>query len=680
MKRLSILSLLILLLFQSLLFAQQQENQLTHEMTPEEMLRKHEIGRDFTPTDPPLAPVRMVAEFEEMQMVLIRYPFGIPMALIKEMAEDCVVLTIVANASEETTVRNQYQAYGVNMNNCEFVYAPTDSYWTRDYGPWFVVNGNNEVGVCDFIYNRPRPNDDNIPNIIATYLGVERYGMALTTAGGNYMCDGIKIAASSDLIWEENSQYSHSEIDTMVWDYLGIRKYNVLPDPLGEYIKHIDCWGKFLDINKVLIGQVPVSDYRYEDFEYIANYFAMQTSSYGTPYKVYRVYTPGDSPYTPYTNSLILNKKVFVPITGSQYDDEALQVYQEAMPGYEVHGIMSNNWVNTDALHCRAIGIADIGMLYVEHNPILGQKNFQFEWDLSANIITYSNYGLITDSLLCWYQVDSTGYQLAPLIHSSGYNYKATIPFVEPGSKVQYYLHAVDYSGRKKDHPYIGRPDPHEFKVKYATDVVIDPDTLVYLTTEDMVLGKTFNIYNFTSGDVIINEIENFGYNLLPFYIDPWTMTPPDTMDYGDTISLNVKISLPVDQITGYIITDTLDIYTEYGHQKVILKIDSDLLSGMGNSPSTNSDCTLESVVPNPFSNHTQITFSMAEEGSVSLSVYNLNGQMVRLIKEGKAGKGSQYVNWDGTNDSGISLPGGIYFIRLSSGDSISVKKVVLLK
>jgi hypothetical protein len=255
-----------------------------------------------------------------------------------------------------------------------------------------------------------------------------------------------------------------------------------------------------------------------------------------------------------------------------------------------------------------------------------------------------------------------------------------TIPLVEPGNKVQYYLHAADYSGRKKDHPYIGRPDPHEFTVKYATDVMVDPDTLIYLTTEEMILGKTFNICNFTSGDVVINDIENFGYNLLPFYIDPWTMTLPDTMDYSDTISLNVKISLPVDQNTGYIVTDTLDIYTEYGHQKVILKIDSDLLSGMGDSPSENSDCTIESVVPNPFSSHTMITFNVAEEGSVSLEIYNLNGQMVRMLADGKAGKGKQQVDWDGTDDSGISLPGGIYFIRVTSGDGISVKKVVLLK
>jgi agmatine deiminase len=373
MKRLFTLVLLTFILsFPGSILAQEKpfkvDYKLTHEMTPEEQLRRDWIGRDFVPTDPPVAPVRMIAEFEEMQSILIRYPFGIPMTLIKEMANDCDVVTILANASEETTVRNQYQAAGVNMDNVSFLYAPTDSYWTRDYGPWYVIDGNGEFGIADFPYNRPRPNDDNIPNVVATSLGINRFGMDLTGAGGNYMCDGLGIAAATDLVWEENPQYSHSEIDTMVWDYLGIHKYNVVPDPLGEYIKHIDCWGKFLDVDKILIGQVPQSDYRYNDFEYVANYFAFQISAYGTPFKVYRVFTPGTSPGTPYTNSLILNKKVFVPITGSPNDNAAIQVYQQAMPGYEIFGIMDNSWVNTDAIHCRAIFILYINSKYF-YNP-----------------------------------------------------------------------------------------------------------------------------------------------------------------------------------------------------------------------------------------------------------------------------------------------------------------------
>jgi hypothetical protein len=132
-------------------------------LTQEELQRLNEIGKDFQGTAPPPAPVRMPAEFEPMQGVLIRYPFGISYEIISEMSEDVEVVTIVASESEQSYVYSQYLLNGVNVNNCDFLIAPSNSYWTRDYGPWFIFNGYDEQGIVDHIYNRPRPDDDAIP-------------------------------------------------------------------------------------------------------------------------------------------------------------------------------------------------------------------------------------------------------------------------------------------------------------------------------------------------------------------------------------------------------------------------------------------------------------------------------------------------------------------------------------
>jgi agmatine/peptidylarginine deiminase len=72
-------------------------------------------------------------------------------------------------------------------------------------------------------------------------MGIPLYGMDLIHTGGNWMDDGIGKAASTELVWTENPTMTHQEIDTMVWDYLGIKKYYVLHDPLDLYIQHIDC-------------------------------------------------------------------------------------------------------------------------------------------------------------------------------------------------------------------------------------------------------------------------------------------------------------------------------------------------------------------------------------------------------------------------------------------------------
>jgi len=595
MKKLFLLHFALMQLFTIITYSQVLTPVLTHEMTADEELRKHEIGRDFIISPPPSQPVRMVAEFEAMQSVLIRYPFGIPMSLIAEMAEDCDVKTIVASTSQQQTVLNQYIAAGVDTSNCEWLIAPTNSYWTRDYGPWFVVDSSHTVGICDFPYNRPRPYDDNIPVVLAGQMDIPLYGMNLIHTGGNWMCDGIEAAASTQLVWTENPGLSEEDIDSLVQSYLGIETYHVLPDPLDEYIEHIDCWGKFLGVDKVLIGQVPENDYRYEDFEYVADYFASQTCSYGTPYEVIRIYTPGTYPYTPYTNSLILNEKVFVPMTGSQWDDEAIAVYEEAMPGYEIIGVQYSSWQNTDALHCRAIGIADTGMLYIRHIPLHDTVEFSTSYNIESEIFPYTGKGLIPDSLKCYFKINNGVYQSVPVQLTAGNLYRADLPLIASMSEVSYFLHAADSSGRTKSHPYIGAPDPHQFTTGFATTDVIDTDTLIFSNTTEMNSGKTFNIYNFTSTELIVNEIENESSGTFGWYIDPWNISLPHEMPSIDTLSLKVKIETPVNNQLTDVLFDTLDITTMYAEHHVIIQINvagrwTGAVSGDWNTESNWSD------------------------------------------------------------------------------------------
>ena len=66
-----------------------------------------------------------------------------------------------------------------------------------------------------------------------------------------------------------------------------------------------------------------------------------------------------------------MNNKVLVPITGSSWDDDAIEIYEEAMPGYEIVGF-TGSWESTDALHCRAKGIAEREMIYITHIPPSG--------------------------------------------------------------------------------------------------------------------------------------------------------------------------------------------------------------------------------------------------------------------------------------------------------------------
>ena len=667
----------ILLLFSNLMA--QKEVPLykkLHYLSEEEMESRdlEQISRDFYPTDPPPAPVRQTAEFERMQSILIRYPFAIPYTMIAEISEDCGVTTLVANQSQENTVINLYQQNGVNLDNCDFIHAPTNSEWTRDYGPWYITKNPSEFGIVNFPYNRPRPDDDDIPIEVANAQGLDLYGMDLIHTGGNYMTDGLGIAASTTLVYTENPDLTEEEIDELVDDYLNIHTYHVLPDPLGDYIEHIDCWGKFLDVDKVLIGQVPESDPRYDDYEYVADYFANQVSSYGNYYQVYRVMTPGNSRTTPYTNSLIVNDKVLVPQTGDNLDDEALDVYEEAMPGYEIVGIFYNNWYNTDAIHCRARGMADLGMLYIKHFPLLGEIPYEDAYQVSATITPYSGEAVVADSVFLYYRVDNNPYSSMVMENTFGFQYRASIPAQELGSDISYYIFAVDESGRQEKHPFIGSADPHVFTIgpPENPDVTTHPDSLIYTEYVQCDTGLIAMVYNNNPVPVTVNYINQEGYDAgFNWYIDPWTIELPYEMGAWDSLALRVKIALPVDYTMG-LVTDTLFVGTEIDTHNVYISVEESLVG----TESIETSSFSASLHPNPAFEHLGITIKGLKQPGIDISLYDLRGRLMNQFSREISQHDEAIISLDKMIGE---IKEGIYFIRISNGPDQLVKKFIKL-
>ncbi len=471
MRKIASFVLVLLFVFSVNLLADNppQEEELPIGFTPEELTRLDEIGINHQRTAPPPGPgIRSCAEWEPSQGVIIRYPFGISYSIIAEMSEDLTVYTIVSSSSQQSTVTSYYNSNGVNMANVEFIIAPSDSYWTRDYGPWFIFDDNGDFGIVDMIYNRPRPNDDNIPVEVGAYLNVPVYGMSLETAGGNYMSDGLGHAMATTLTFSENPGMTESEIDSLILTYMG-NDYFMYPDPLGEYIEHIDCWAKYLSPQTVLVLEVPSWHSQYDELNDAADSIASLTSAWGRPYTVVRVYSSGSEAYT---NSIILNDKVFVPVSGTGNDADALQTYEDAMPGYEVLGF-TGSWYNTDALHCRTMGVPDEGMLFIHHIPLYVSNDTINDYEVSAKIIDHSETGLIMDSCKIYYRLNGGTWQASML--SAGTDpdmYEGTIPAQPWGTQIEYYVQAGDNSGRVEHHPYVGPDGPHVFEILDVNPVI----------------------------------------------------------------------------------------------------------------------------------------------------------------------------------------------------------------
>ncbi len=78
---------------------------------------------------------------------------------------------------------------------------------------------------------------------------------------------------------------------------------------------------------------------------------------------------------------------------------------------------------------------------------------------------------------------------------------------------------------------------------------------------------------------------------------------------------------------------------------------------------------------PNPFNNSTIIAYSIANEGNVNISVYDLLGRKIKKIIDEKKEKGSYKIRFNADD-----LTSGIYFLMLKTNSKILTHKIILLK
>ncbi|NQT62830.1 MAG: T9SS type A sorting domain-containing protein [Candidatus Marinimicrobia bacterium] len=86
------------------------------------------------------------------------------------------------------------------------------------------------------------------------------------------------------------------------------------------------------------------------------------------------------------------------------------------------------------------------------------------------------------------------------------------------------------------------------------------------------------------------------------------------------------------------------------------------------------------SAFPNPFNPSVTIEYDLPEQSSVSLIIYDISGRVVQTLFSREQTPGSYEVSWDGINQSGKAVAGGMYFARLQAGEFSSVIKMVYLR
>jgi hypothetical protein len=94
----------------------------------------------------------------------------------------------------------------------------------------------------------------------------------------------------------------------------------------------------------------------------------------------------------------------------------------------------------------------------------------------------------------------------------------------------------------------------------------------------------------------------------------------------------------------------------------------------------TPSEYALSQNYPNPFNPSTTIMYQVPKAGNVSMIVYDMLGQEVKTLVNNEVAPGAYQVHWDGLNNSGVSMSSGTYIYRMTAGDFVESKEMILVK
>ena len=92
------------------------------------------------------------------------------------------------------------------------------------------------------------------------------------------------------------------------------------------------------------------------------------------------------------------------------------------------------------------------------------------------------------------------------------------------------------------------------------------------------------------------------------------------------------------------------------------------------------TEFALHQNYPNPFNPETQIRYMLAEERRVSLDIYNIMGEKIRTLINGLMNVGYHSVTWDGRDNFGKQVSGGIYLARIQAGTYTKTIRMLLMK
>jgi agmatine deiminase len=313
-------------------------------------------------------------EFGPLSGVLLRWPFdwlsqqNAWAQMVKAFSLGGVVPIIYVNTESQKTNAIQYlESMGIDSSPVQWIIEPTNSVWIRDYGPQFIYAGDGATwGIVDFHYYNSRSQDDQIPLKLAYAAHVpwinRQFIQRVYTEGGNLNHDGLGCVIYSQRTYQ-NNRLPPETVDERIRSAFGAHLSIVPREPTLDATGHVDMFMKIVSTDQVLVARYQPDQTDYQILEDCASLLAVSVNGSGNPWQVTRIPQP-DVYYVSfilpvvrtYTNSLIANSVVILPVYGISLDSEAVAVYQQLFPDKTIVSIDASDIIEAaGAWHCVAM-------------------------------------------------------------------------------------------------------------------------------------------------------------------------------------------------------------------------------------------------------------------------------------------------------------------------------------
>ncbi len=303
---------------------------------------------------------QFLSEFERQDGMLlgcnelVEYHPRVMTDMVRALHGKVEVYGLVNDSAQRQKVVSLLEQNGLPANAVEFVEIPAYGMWVRDFGPKFLRNKVGGLTMVDFAYlDRPatdgtmRTDDDKVPEQLAKMFRTSVVSIPLSMEGGNLLTNGNGVCISTSQIVAENShrRYGMQEVAHILRDYFGQEQWASLEHLPVDNTRHADTFVMFTSPDTVVVASCdPKEDAASAAVMDKAAEQLSKINFMGKPLRVVRIpmTLKGDEAVRTYTNVVFANGTLLVPQyadAGPGMNEQALKIYRETMPGWNVVGI-----------------------------------------------------------------------------------------------------------------------------------------------------------------------------------------------------------------------------------------------------------------------------------------------------------------------------------------------------